>query len=124
MRDNESGAPGGRSLECVHYCSFGDGIQPACGLIENQDRGVAQNGACNGDPLLLAAGEGCSSFTDRGFITVGETADEFVRICRYSCSDNLLVVCRGFAEDNVFANRSPEQKRILKNQTDLFPHRL
>ena len=41
-------------------------------LIQNHDGGVLQNGAGNGDPLLLAAGEGGAALSHHRMIAVGQ----------------------------------------------------
>ena len=47
-------------------------------LVEEQDRCVLEHGACDGDALALAAGEGHPILAEGGFVAPGQVADELV----------------------------------------------
>ena len=48
-------------------------------FVEDENGGVAQEGAGERDALALAAGEGGAAFADDGVVTLGERGDELVR---------------------------------------------
>ena len=58
VSDDDGGAPSRRSFERVDDGALGDGIQTTCGLVENQNRCVAQYGAGDCNSLELASGRG------------------------------------------------------------------
>ena len=49
---------------------LGLGVERAGGLVEDQDRGVAEDGAGDGESLALAAGEVRAAFADDGVVAV------------------------------------------------------
>ena len=55
MRDDERGAAARYAFERVLYLAFGEGVERRGRLVEHQDRRRLQDGAGDGDALLLAA---------------------------------------------------------------------
>ena len=55
VSDDECGASGRRALQRVDDRVLGDGIQTACGFVQNQNGRVAQHRAGDGNALLLAS---------------------------------------------------------------------
>ena len=58
MRDHQCRAAAHDTVERALHCGFAFRVECACRFIEEQDRRIAQDGACNGNALALAAGEG------------------------------------------------------------------
>ena len=56
MGDDEGGAVGHEPGEGAADGHLVDGIEMAGGLVENEDRGVLEEGSGDGDTLALAAG--------------------------------------------------------------------
>jgi hypothetical protein len=54
--DQNGGAPAHDIFEALENALFGEGVDARERVIEDQDLGIAQDGARNGDALLLAAG--------------------------------------------------------------------
>ena len=52
-------------------------------LVEDQDRRRLEDGAGDGDALLLAAGEFQAALADLGLVAVGQRLDEVGRSARY-----------------------------------------
>ncbi|CAN3962300.1 DNA-directed RNA polymerase subunit omega, partial [Dysosmobacter welbionis] len=73
-------------------------------LIQNHDGGVLQNGAGNGDPLLLAAGEGGAALSHHRMIAVGQRHDKVVALGAPGRLHHLLVSGVGIAEFDVVLN--------------------
>ena len=65
------------SSACLHG-ALGLGVQGAGRLVEDQDRRVAQDGAGDGEALLLAAGEAVAALADDGVVAVGQRGDVVV----------------------------------------------
>ncbi len=55
-------------------------IEVAGGFIEDEDFGICEDGACDGESLALPSAEFDTPFTDDGVVAVGESADEFVGV--------------------------------------------
>ena len=55
-------------------------VDGAGGLVQDQDRGIAEHRPRQGDPLALAAGKTVSAFADHGVVAVGQCHDELVGI--------------------------------------------
>ena len=54
------------------------GVDLAGELVEDQDARVAQDGAGQGDPLLLAAGQLGAGLADARLVALGQLQDEVV----------------------------------------------
>ena len=65
---------------------LGYGVKLACGLIENQNLRVSNNGPCQRQPLSLAAGEPYSAISYQGFVSLGKLLDELVRVMAMTIS--------------------------------------
>ena len=58
------------------HVALGFAVERRGGFVENQDRGVFEHGAGDGDALALAAGEPHAVFADQGVEAVGHGLDE------------------------------------------------
>jgi hypothetical protein len=65
--------------------SFRSGIQTSGGLVENQDRSVADDRTGNGDALALPAGQCHAAFAEHGVIPFRHFVDELMRIGHFGC---------------------------------------
>ena len=72
MGDGDHGAALGEALERLLHRALGLGVEGAGGLVEHQDRRVAQHGARDRDALLLAAGEAVAALADHGVVALGQ----------------------------------------------------
>ena len=74
MRDRDGGATSGGGVQSGLHDLFGFRVQGRGGFVEEEDFGVAQEGAGDGDALLLAAREHAAFAADDGgeAVTVGE----------------------------------------------------
>lgn len=73
MRDGDRGPTLGRGVESRLYNFLGFRVQSRGGFVEEEDFRVAEEGASNGDTLLLAAGEHAAFAADDGGESVTET---------------------------------------------------
>jgi isocitrate dehydrogenase len=91
----------------------GVGVEMRCRLVEQQDRGVAEDGACDGQPGALAGGEPEAVVAQRGRQGRGQGGDESVEFDRAKGRPERVV--RGL--DTISATGN-----ILRDYlTDLFP---
>lgn len=75
---------------CVAYQRCRCRIHGGCRLIEDEDRGLLDDGARQADPLPLSSGQRVSSFAENGIVAVGQSCNEVVGIGKRRCSFNLL----------------------------------
>ncbi len=87
MRDENGRAPFGEALERFAQGFLALGIERGGGLVEQQDRRVAQEGAGNGDALLLPAGEAPREFAHGRLVALRKRADEGIGLCRFRRRD-------------------------------------
>src|ERR671924_1240745 len=89
--DDERGASSRGALKRVHNGALGNGIQTAGGLVENQNRRVAQHRASDSNSLFLPAGQSGSPLSHAGIVSRGKRANEFLGVCRPSRREYFLV---------------------------------
>ena len=70
--DEDGGATFHDSLQAAEDALFGVGVDAGEGVVEDEDFGIADDGAGDGGALLLAAGEGESALADLGVEAFGE----------------------------------------------------
>ncbi len=80
---------------------------------------VHEQGAGDGQALLLAAAERGAAFADGRFVAFGEVHDEVVRRRRFGGGNNLLFAGVRTAEGDVVANGAAEKRGLLQNDADL-----
>ncbi len=98
----------------------GDGVERGGGFVEEHYRGVFEEHARDGDPLLLAAGE----VLRRGVVPLGQGGDLVVEV---GASCGLFHLGRrgfGIAVADVLEDRAVEDVVLLEHQTDVVPQRL
>eukprot|EP00967_Tisochrysis_lutea_P020802 scaffold23608_cov24-Tisochrysis_lutea.AAC.3 len=95
------------------------------GLVEQQDGGLLDDGACNGDALLLAARELAAAQPDLGVETIAKVlCDEVERVRRSRRRFDLLARGTRLAERDIFRYRPEEEHRLLCDEADLCAERL
>src|SRR5579863_5206250 len=118
VRDDEGGASLHEIGETVLDHFLGFGIEARRCLVENEDAGLGENGAGDGDALALAAGELDAALADDRVIFVGEGFGEFVDPGDAAGAQNFFFGGIGARESYVLANGSIEQERFLKNDAE------
>src|SRR3954471_24740700 len=68
VRNHERGPAAHQSLQRGHDGGLGLKVDRARRLVEDEDWRVLQEGAGQGDPLSLAAGDGHPALTDTGLV--------------------------------------------------------
>ena len=77
MRDHQRGAVAHQFLQRGLHQGLGFGIERRSGLVEQQQRRVAQDRARDGDALALAARQRDAALAELGLETARQAADEF-----------------------------------------------
>src|SRR5580765_4295702 len=80
VRDHDCGPVFHEPRQSSEDQFFRSRIESRGRLVEDKDRGVAYDGACNGNPLALPAGERDATFPDHSVVTLGQTIYEFISI--------------------------------------------
>ena len=76
--DDDLGGSGDLFPERLADLGIGGGIHGAGRVVQDQHLGLAQQGAGDGQALLLAAGNVRAALLDPGIVLVGEALDEFI----------------------------------------------
>ena len=79
MGDDHGGASLHQPLQGVLNLALVFRVERGGRLVEQEDRRVLQEGAGDGDPLALAAGEPRARLADGGVVALGQVKDELVR---------------------------------------------
>ena len=74
MRDDDAGAAGEQPVARRGDALFGLRVHPRAGLVEDDDRDVADQQPGEGNQLLLARGQGCAADPEAGMQPLGQGA--------------------------------------------------
>src|SRR5215467_575529 len=119
VRDHDRRSPLTEVLDRALNLPLGFGIERSRRLVEQDDRRVLEQGACNGDALALAAGELQAVLADWGVVPAGERRDEVVRISGLGGDDDLGLARAQTPERDILAHRAAKQENILPDIGDL-----
>src|SRR5919201_3392490 len=81
MRDDKDRAPLGDPLHVLLDHPLAFVIEGARCLVEDQDAGIGDERARDGDALTLPAGQAATALADDGVIALGQLQNEVVRAC-------------------------------------------
>ncbi len=112
---DEGGAALHEEVEAVLDHGFGLGVEGAGGLVEDEDAGVGEDGAGDGDPLALAAGELDAALAYDGVVLLGKTLGELVDAGDAAGIYELLFGGVRAAEEDVFADGAVEEEGLLQD---------
>ena len=98
---------------------FGDGVERAGGLVEDQDRRVLQQRARDRQPLPLAAGQHAAALAGMGLELLVAALDELQRLGAAGRDAHFLVGSVWLADPQIVGQRSVEQQRLLKHHADV-----
>ena len=118
--DDEGGAALHEEIEAVLDHGFGLGVEGAGGFVEDEDAGVGEDGAGDGDALALAAGELDAALAYDGVVLLGETLGELVDAGDAAGVHELLFGGVGATEEDVFADGAVEEERLLQDDSQLL----
>src|SRR5216683_4421589 len=98
---------------------FRFGVQTGSRFIENEDAWIGENGASDGDALLLPAGKFYTAFADDRIVFFFKRLYEFVDSGNTACFHDFFFAGIRPREGNIFANRTVEKKSVLQHNTKL-----
>ena len=118
VRDDQRRAPPGDPLERGLNLALGEAVERRGRLVEHQNRRRLQNGARDGDALLLAAREFQAALADLRAVTLRQRANEGVDLRVLRRRLDLRVARRVAAVADVVEDRIVEQHGVLRNHAD------
>ncbi len=124
MGDDKGGAVFHQQLKRFLYGALGGGIEGRGSLVEQQDGGVFQNGAGDGDTLPLAAGELDAIGADDGVIALRQLGDEFMCVGLFGSGDDFLFRRMQAAIGDVGAHGVVEQHHVLADEREGIAQRM
>ena len=124
VRDHERRAADERVGERVLDGELRLGVEVRRRLVEDDDRGVLQQHARDGQALLLAARHPVPALADQGVVAVGQAGDQVVDAGGPARLDQLGVGGVGTRVAQVRANGVVEQMRVLHHHADGVAQRL
>ncbi len=80
MSDHDGSLAFHQSIQRFEDQLFRSRVQAGAGLVQDQDRRIADDGAGDGDPLPLAAGKRDAAFAENGVVAIGELFDKLMRV--------------------------------------------
>ena len=101
-------------LQCLDDVSLGFAVERRRRLIQNEYRGIADDGARDPDALPLTARECQTAIAHRGVVSLRHLVDEFVRVGQYRRPDNLIPRGARVSIRDVLGDRPAEQYGILQ----------
>ena len=123
MRNDDGRAALAQPLQRREHDLLGDGVERGRRLVENQNRRVLQNGACDVQALTLAAGEAAARFGNRRVVALRQPRHEVVRVRR---ARRLLDFGVGGVEPavaQVVGDRAGKEHGILQHDADALAQR-
>jgi hypothetical protein len=118
--DDKGGTALHEEVEAALDEGFGFGVEGAGGLVEDEDTGVGQDGAGDGEALALAAGEFDAALADDGVVLLGEAVGELVYAGDPAGVHELLFGGLGAAEEDVLADGAVEEEGLLQDDAQLL----
>ncbi len=94
MGDDEAGAALHQGVHRLLDQHLGVGIHRTGGFVQDQDRGVGQDGAGDGQQLHLALRDVGGLFVEHHVVAIRQGADEVVGVGGLGGGDHLLVAWR------------------------------
>src|SRR5271165_2116091 len=117
--DDDRGAALAQRAQRLLDRLLGLGIERRSRFVEEDEWGVLEKGAGDGDALALPAGELHAVLAARRVVPALESHDEVVRISRLGGGDDFLLARAWPAHRDVVAHRTLEQKILLRDIGDL-----
>ncbi len=121
VRDEDRRTALHQAAQAVHQLRLALGVEARRGLVEHEDRRIAQQRARDADALALAAGEAGALRPELGVIALRQLADELVRRRRARGPLDLLVA-RLDPVGDVLAHAAGEQDGVLEHDRHLLAH--
>ncbi len=99
---------------------FGARIDAAGRLVQDQDAGIGQDGAGDGQQLALPLAEVVALLRDLGLVALGQAADEPIGVGQFGRGIDLVVAGLQPSVADVLHHRAGEQKGVLQHNAQLL----
>lgn len=120
MGDGDDGSATGDLAHVALDQRLGLIVEGAGGLVEDEDPGVGQQGAGDGDALALTAGERGAPLRQHGVVTKGQPQNEVVGTGQGGGPDDLVQAGMGHRLGDVVPYRFVEQVVLLQHHPHLL----
>ncbi len=117
--DDDGGAALHQPFQRLLDQELGLGVHRRGGLVQHQDRRIFEDGAGDGQALLLPARELDAALADHGVIAFGQLQDELMGVGDLGGLDHLGLAGVGAAEQDVFADGAMEEEHVLQHDGHL-----
>src|SRR2546430_7717694 len=124
MSDHETGFGAHQTTQRLAHLRFALHVEACHRLVQDQNRGITDKRAGDGDALLLAARKSGAALADDRVVTVLQFANELVRIRRPGGGNNLVAAGIRLSVGDVFMEGGAEKNGVLENDPDLPTQRL
>ena len=110
-------------LQRLLHRLFRLGVQCRCGLIQDKDARVLQEGARDRDALALPAAELDPALADARIVALRHRLDEVVGVRSQGSRLDLPLGRIQLAVDDIIAHGAAEERRLLRDDADLLAER-
>ena len=124
MGNHDGGAPLAQLIKRLLDMRFGYAVQGACCLVQNEDRRIFEEDACDGDALLLSAGKHGAALAYIGLKALRHSADILIDFCPLGGFCHLLISRIGTPVADIIGDTARKEENVLLHHPDLPPQRL
>ena len=118
--DDQVGFSASKCFQVLKNLFFGIGVNRGEGIVQDQDRCVADQRAGNGGALFLTAGYGNAALADAGLVALRKHHDIVMQTGSPGSRFDDCMVWRIHAESNVVFNGIGKQKAVLRHACNLL----
>ena len=118
VRDHKRGAPVRQAGERLLYRVLALVVERTRGLVQHKNLGILEEHACDGDTLLLAAGETRTALAHLGLVARRQALDEAVDVGEPGRFHDLLERGVGTSVCDVLADGAVEEVDVLLHEAD------
>src|SRR5450631_4475530 len=123
VRNEDGGAAAHDVAQVIEDLVFGVGVDAGERVVEDQNLGIANQGAGNRRALLLSAGERDAAFSHHRIVAFGKTLDVDCNVGRVGRVVNLLVGGGVDSQGDVLADAVAEQESFLGHESNVLAQR-
>ena len=119
--NDKAGAAGHQAQQSLLDARLGARVHAAGGFVQDQDRGIGQDGTRDREQLALSLAEIAGAFREQGIVTLRQLADEMIGVGYFGGRDHLFVSGIQPAETDILHDRVREQESVLQDQAEFMP---
>ena len=120
MGDDQRRPVGRDVIQCFLDVALGFGVERRGGFVEDENRGVFQDGAGDRQTLSLPAGEQHAVLADQRVEAQWQSIDKLIGVGRFGSTFDFRAWCQSeVAVGDVGGNRVVEKNNLLRYQCDV-----